>query len=66
MGAEYETQRTSKWTAQVKDVEITIPKSTTGQRARRIARMGLVDNAKDPAAYYIRRTARTCCIHYPY
>lgn len=50
MGAEYETQRTSKWTAQVQDVEITAPESPTTQRTRRIARMELVDNAKDPTA----------------
>lgn len=50
MGAEYSTQRTSQWTAQVKDIQISAPKDTGNERTRRVARMELVDNAKDSTA----------------
>lgn len=44
----YEVKRTSKWTAQVKDIQISVPEGSEVERNRRIARMELVDNAKDP------------------
>ena len=51
MGAEYSTERTSKWTAEVTDVQISTPKKDpSNERTRRVARMELVDNAKDAVA----------------
>ncbi len=50
MAAEYNTQRTSHWTAAVKDVQISVSKDPAKERTRRIARMELVDNEKDSEA----------------
>lgn len=50
MDPEYSTQRTSRWTAQVEDVQISTSKNPDSERTRRVVRMELVDNAKDSAA----------------
>ncbi len=50
MSSEYETTRTSRFTAGVEDVQISVPDKPEKELTRRIVRSELVDNAKDPAA----------------
>jgi hypothetical protein len=50
MSSEYETTRTSRFTAGVEDIQISEPENPEKELTRRIMRPELVDNAKDPAA----------------